>query len=66
VETEMMPMVTDLGASFLCSCTPMDFRNVGVMEYWIFQKNRSLFNVLPVKFYNYIIIYFLIKKYIVE
>jgi len=44
----------------------MDFRNVGVMEYWIFQKNRSLFNVLPVKFYNYIIIYFLIKKYIVE
>jgi len=44
----------------------MDFRNVGVMEYWIFQKNRSLFNVLPAKFYNYIIIYFLIKKYIVE
>jgi hypothetical protein len=44
----------------------MDFWNVGVMEYGLFQKNRSLFNVLPDKFYNYIIIYFLIKKYIVK
>ena len=31
VETEMMPMVTDLGASFLCSCTPM-VAGIGMLE----------------------------------
>jgi hypothetical protein len=41
----------------------------GVLEYWSdgvlgLSKKYILFQVLPDKFYNYIIIYFLIKKYI--
>jgi hypothetical protein len=36
------------------------------MEYWVYQRNRSFFYVLPDKFYNYIIIYFMIKKYIIK
>jgi hypothetical protein len=43
----------------------MEFWSDGVMEYWVFQRNGSFFNIFPDKFYTYIIICFLIKKYII-
>jgi hypothetical protein len=33
------------------------------MEHWVFQRTESFFNIFANKTYNYIIIYFMIKKY---
>ena len=33
------------------------------MEHWVFQRTGSFFNIFADKLYNYIIIYFMIKKY---
>jgi hypothetical protein len=44
----------------------MELLSVGVMASWVFQRNGSFLNIFPDKFYNYIIIYFLIKKYIIK